>query len=243
MEKKIRFKPKKKWPNWKEPEDYASMNSLNLNQWAWEFLKRNRKYIEAWKRLIKGLSEEQKRENPWLLLCTASISAELCDATRWGLAHGYLNPDPNFEYNNIPFIPFGGKDHIEIISGIQKGTIVLGFPDYETGAAVLGFNFHQPIIPQIEVAKKELLKLQTESKKKGSQVRKSFKPRCDEWILLVRILDATAVGTKDKEIACVLFPDECSLDATGGIKKVYDKRKQAMRYVNQDYRYIPFSEE
>jgi hypothetical protein len=245
MEKKIRFKPKKKWPNWREPEDYASMKNLNLNQWAWEFLKRNRKYIELWKRFTNHLTEEQKRVQNWyyLSLDKGAFKAELCDATMWGLQYGYLNPDPNIEYRNIPFIPLGGKETVEIVSGGFKGAMVLGMPDYNTGSVLFEFNFNQPIIPQIKVAKKELLKLQKASKEKGNKVRRAFKPRRDEWTLLVRILDATAAGAKDKEIASVFFPDECSFDATGGIKKVYDKRDQAMRYVNQDYRSIPYSEQ
>ena len=243
MKKKIRFKPKKKWPNWKEPKNYASMNNLNLDQWAWEFLKRNKKYIEIWERLTRGLSEEQKRENPWFLLSTASISPAICDATMWGLQYGYLNPDPNIEYRNIPFTPLGGKEAVEIVPGGFKGAMVLGMPDYNTGNVLFEFNFNQPISPQIEVAKKKLLRLQTESKEKGNKVRRAFKPRRDEWILLIRILDATAAGVKDNEIANILFQDEKSNDPYAKIKKFYDKKKQAKRYVNHDYRSIPFSEQ
>jgi len=240
--KTIRFKQKKGRPNWREPRDYDSLNDMDLSQWAWEFLKRNPRYIKSWERLTSKLTEKQKREAPCFWLCGKPVSPELLDASQWGLPYGYLNPDPTIEYRNIPFIPLGGKIHVELISGNPKGLTVLGLPDYETGDATFGFNFNQPIIPQIEAAKKELLKLQRESKEKGKEVRKTFKPRRDEWILLLRILDATAAGVKDKEIASVLFPDERSLDSSAGLKKVFDKRKQAMRYVNKDYRSIPYSE-
>jgi len=244
MWRKIRLSSDNARPDWKDKEAYDAMHDFDLTQWAWEFLKRNQKYIKLWEKFTNHLTEEQKRVSNWhyLLLDKGAFKAELCDATMWGLQYGYLNPDPNIEYGNITFIPPGGKEYVDIISGGFKGAMVIGFPSYDTGEVLLEFNFNQPIIPQIDNAKKVLLKLQAESKAKGNKVRKAFKPRRDEWILLLRILDATVAGAKDKEIARTLFPDECSLDATGGIKKVYDKREQAMRYVNQDYRYIPYSE-
>lgn len=70
-------------------------------------------------------------------------------------------------------------------------------------------------------------------------MRKAFKPRPDEWLLLFRILDAMAAGAKDKEIAEVLFPNL----SVNLFQRVYDKKEQALRYVKQDYRFIPYSDE
>lgn len=282
MRLRIITEPKKEKPNWKEPKDYDSMNNLTLSQWAWEFLKRNRKYIEKWKMLTKDLSEDQLIKNPPLFVTPGGFGSGLYGAHRWGIAGPYLNPDPSFVYSEIPFKPFAVENFFGFISSTDREITTLGPPDYETGEAIFKFNFNQPIIPQIEFAKKELLKFQTESKKKDNKVRKAFKPRRDEWILLIRILDAMASGAKDKEIAAVLFPNKCPVDETAngcpldktmdkyilddeaaskcplgegassqkcpfedpaaGFKRVHDKKKQALKYINQDYRSIPYSE-
>ena len=138
-----------------------------------------------WERFSNHLTEEQKRVQDWhyLLVDKGAFKADLCNATIWGLKHGYLNPDPNIEYKNIPFVPFGGKNHVEFITGTSKYVQVLGFPDFETGSVLFEFNFNEPIIPQIETAKKELLKLQAESKSQGNKTRKAFKPRRDEYLM------------------------------------------------------------
>lgn len=266
--------------NWRKSEDYIYTNKMTASQWAWEFLKRNSKYIEIWDRLSNHLSDEQKMLKNWhyLLAEKGAFRAELCDATIWGLKHGYLNP--YIEQNNIEFIPLGGERHVELVADKPGGLVVLGMPDFDTGSVLFQFNFNEPIAPQMEIAKRELIKLQSESKMQGHRTRKAFKPRRDEWVILIRILDAMAAMVKDKEIAEVLFPNKCPVlnkivtecplnEATGiiddeckcplsegslnrkcpvedpinGIKKVYDKKEQASRYVNQDYRSIPYSEE
>lgn len=247
MNRKIR--QIKKLPNWKEPDDYKWMNSLALDQWAWEFLKRNQKYLEQWSRLTNHLTEDQKFVQDWLelMLYDRAFTPELRDASRWGLNHGYLNPHPSIEYSGIPFIPPGGTQWSMVVSGEYKGTNFIGLPCYDTGEVILRFNFNEPINPQLRAAKKELKKLQRKSIEKGNKTRKAFKPRFskqqygkDEWILLIRILDAVSASASDKEIAEALFPDVYLPDA---IKTVYDKKEQAKRYADQDYRLIPFSEE
>lgn len=213
--------------DWKQSEDYKDMENLDSDQWAWEFLKRNPAYIKEWNRLTEGWTEEEKELKRIYLL-----------APEWGLKT-YLNPDAKHFYHNIRFIPYGGEE--EIISSLNfkdtKGTVFLASNLEITGEVLYRFNTRHPIKPQIDLAKKNLLALQ--QKQKGGEKRKAFKPRRDEWILLIRILDATAAGAKDKVIASILFPDA---NTTEGIKRVYDKGEQAMRYVERDYRLIPYSE-
>ena len=35
-------------PDWRNPDSYAYQNDLNLHEWAWEFLRRNREYRKAY---------------------------------------------------------------------------------------------------------------------------------------------------------------------------------------------------
>ena len=234
-------------PNWKDPDDYDSLKNLDSSQWAWEFLRRNPAYIKEWEMLTEGLTKEQRREAPWSLLKAGlNISVSKWDGGRWGLYSEILNPDLTIEYRhrNIQFIPWGGSIARPIISSprTHPGMRFFTGPNYQEGAVLFQFNFNLPITPQIEVVKRELLKLQKESREKGIRTRNVFRPHRDEWPILLRILDAQAAGAKNKEIACILFPDDFKSDENAAVKKVHDKRKQAERYVNGDYRLIPCSD-
>ena len=244
-----------KKPDWRKPEDYAFTDKLTLAQLAWEFLRRNPKYIRAWGGDMGGLTAY--RENPSIPIPDEPFVAEL-----WGLRSGSLDPDISYDDKDIKFIPLVHPGLLMLIPKKPikrsisdkpvKGFRIVGqLPDHSTGSCLIEFNFHQPIKPQIDEAKQLLLQLQRESKKRGIKIRVAFKPRrhkkiggasSDEWALLLRILDATTSEAKDKEIANVLFPIEDrkaddkkahSAKVSEAIKKVHDKRKQAMRYAER----------
>jgi len=231
-----------KKPDWKNPKDYESMNKLGPNQWAWEFLRRNPEYIKDW----GNFKEENFIDDDGHLK-----KGCLTLSFKWGVVSGsMLFPDPHQTYadrNNDPdgisFFPTGGVETVLLGKTDESMEhLFLGLPNFQTGQQSFQFNFLEPISPQIERVKERLLMLQKRAKEMGITRKSAFKPRRDEWILLIRILDATAAGATDKEIAAILFSDEKSLDPYAGIKKVYDKRMQALRYVNQDYRHIPYSD-
>ena len=231
-------------PDWKNLQDYEYMKTLKPNQWAWEFLRRNPEYIKDWheynKKCLKIPEHSKWPQELGILGSRLSLKwrvSELGDPNR---LYKDKTDDPHFgigiyEPGGTPTITMGMKKE-------EKEYLYWGVPDFETGKASLTFNFQEPIEPQLRIAKKWLLKLQQKAKQKGASTRKAFKPRHDEWILLLRVYDAKATGIKDKEIASLLFPDEDSRDIYAGIKKVHDKYLQAKRYVENDYRLIPYSE-
>jgi len=159
---------------------------------------------------------------------------------------------------------------IEDTPPTKKGHRWMGqlLPD-DDGWIPIMFNIYNPIVPQIKAAKKELERLQEEAKKdsksrrdaslgvldpdakeepkrlqeEDKKVRKAFKPRRDEWITLLRVLDACAEKPKlkYKDIASIISAGIYKGDA--GINWVYDKKEQALRYATRDYRLLPYSEE
>jgi len=241
-----------KKPDWRKPEDYAFTDGLTPLQWAWEFLRRNPEYRKSWERYVDGVSTYG--EDP-----SSPIPDEFCGAEKWGLRGSYLDPDISYDDKDIKFIPLVHPGFLMLIPEKPiKGIRIVGqLPDHSTGSCLIEFNFHQPIKPQIDKANQQLHQLQQESKKIGIKIREAFKPRrnkktggtlSDEWTPLLRILDANASGVKDKEIANVCFPIEDrktddrrahSAKVSEAIKKVYDKREQAMLFAERDYRFIP----
>ena len=210
-------------PDWRKKSSYEHLNTHFLSQWAWEFLRRNPEYIKDWSQ--SEAKYEIKLALKW------SINGLLKDP-----AKTYQDIKQNLD--GIGFDPPGGFE--TLIMGKteeEKKHLYAGLPNFETGKQSFEFNFFLPINPQLKAAKEMLLKLQ-----KRAKGRKAFKPRPNEWIILLRVLDAKTEGTRDKEIAEILFPDQQSDDINAGIKKVYDKNKQAQKYVEYDYRLIPYSE-
>jgi len=158
----------------------------------------------------------------------------------WGL---YSWLDPEREYFNIRFIPPGGTEAVISSLDFPKGKgVVFKFAGKNTGEVLFRFDTRKPINPQIEAAKKELLKLQ---RNQSGERQAIFKPRTfgsrEEWVVLLRVLDATAEGNKPKTIAEAFYPDEeITSTKTHRIKEISDKIKQAKRYTSHDYRLIPF---
>lgn len=227
-------------PDWKNPKKYEYVNGLSLNQLAWEFLRRNPEYVKDWDLCNKTplRDKDSKFEKAFFEV-----------SFKWGISGELKDPDKTYEDIKvdsdlgIAFEPLGGDDTFLLDkTEDEEIRILLGLPDFKTGAININFNFLLPINPQLEVAKKRLYSLQKSAKEKWNlKTRKAFKPRKDEWILLLRVLDAEAAGATNKEIANVLFPHEQSDDVLyGADKKVYDKKKQARRYLFYDYRLISF---
>ncbi len=177
--------------NWRNPEDYEDIANFSPDKWAWEFLRRNPEYCREYRELTDGLTGKEK----------AIKSAFDSGCQKWGL-FSWLDPDR--EYSNIRFIPPGGEP--VLISNLDfpknRGTVFL-WPGDKTGEIYFRFDTRNPINPQIEAAKKELLALQ---KKQSGDRQTIFKPRFG--IELLQVLDATAEGNKPKTIAEAFYPDE-----------------------------------
>jgi len=226
-------------PNWRKPEDYDWLDSATPAQWAWEFLRRNPEYINAWERYVDAICTQQERPGP-------PYADELNGAWEWGFIGNYL--DPNKSHSDIKFIPKIEAGFVMMIPKQRhKGVRFVGsLPDYKTGDVLLKFNFLQKDTEsQLKAAQKELFRLRQEAKERGSIIAKASKLRHDQedWKLLLRMVDAGVEipKLKAKEIARVLNPDDKSYDIYAGDKWVNEKRKTAKRYIEKDYRLIPYS--
>lgn len=228
-----------KKPDWRKPEDYDSLDNLTPSQWAWEFLRRNEEYIKAWNRYIEYLSSPDDSAQP--------VSEELWGAWKWGLKGLYL--DPYERHRNVEFLPLGGEEALMTFHPPEKegdGVRYVGYLGRQkAGKIIVEFDVSLPIKKQLHVVEKTLSRHHRELKDCGVAVRDTPKLRRDpdEWKILLRVLDAKAAGMRDKEIAHALFPNiSTRSDDQAGVKHIYDRRKTAERYVEQDYRFIPYSD-
>jgi len=49
-------------PDWRQPQNYSYTESLSVEQWAWEFLRRNRGYQQDWQSLEARYGEPPERD-------------------------------------------------------------------------------------------------------------------------------------------------------------------------------------
>jgi len=210
-----------KKPDWRNPKDYLYLEKLKPNQWAWEFLRRNTLYKKDWHKYKNDADMLLKLSFKW------SINGLLRDPSK---QYADIVDDPD----GIGFDPPGGAETV-LMNKTNKELEYLhaGLPNFETGEQNFCFNFNLPIEPQLKTAKKMLLKLQ---KRAGG--RRAFKPRCAEWTTLIRVYDAKREKVSSTEILKALSSE--SGNAGYNLQTIYDKYKQAKKFIENDYRLIPF---
>lgn len=201
--------------DWRKPEDYEFTQGLALDEWGWEFLRRNSEYRQEWKNLTKKYPDRAR-----------VLGMIFKDCKKWGLRRGYLNPEINF--TNIEFLPPGGGAFNPYSFDRKSKSLVL-----MTGTTKIYYEFdvRLPLEPQLKDAKKKLNACQ---KKCPTKTRKSIKPHDPrvEWPKYLRLLDALIEEALDPEIEAILYPDSG--------QRFFDKKAQALRMAHTGYRDIPF---
>jgi hypothetical protein len=204
-------------PNWRNLEDYDSLDDLTPSQRAWEFLRRNPEYIKSWESYLECVSTPIEDNNTFYTPPEELWGPE----RRWGLRGLYLDPDET--HSDIEFSPLGGEEALMIFRPPKEEDEGVRHIAYlgcnKNGTAILEFDINQSIKKQLATAEETLKRLRRELKERGDKMKKAVRLRFgkkdnDGWKLLLRVLDADAEITKptDKEIADILFPQECLLD-------------------------------
>lgn len=194
-------------PNWQNPDDYAYQKDLNLHEWAWEFLRRNREYrkaYSAWEELAMRtgrVSSPQEKQKLRVLHREATQP--------FGLI--------------APIDPASIKSHRARLFKDRAGVRVLTsweVPELDAEAewqeypfvAVLVFDFRYSIEPQIQDAA-EILRgyVRHLGEEYGAYhpiaaARPSF--RKGQFSLYSRLLDAELAGATIGKIGRALFSDK-----------------------------------
>ena len=210
--------------DWREPDAYAYTASLNRDQWAWEFLRRNPEYqsdyvafmstwraLEAeygippnrdfarWKSDPRAYRMDSGTDDPEG--CAADENKVLIECwmgAKWGFHKFPLNPAmvaPTPEQLGWRPMHVGAR------------TVTAEHRDYlgESPTRVaLGFDLNLPLPPQLEAAKFHLVSLQTRLRKEGMPVPATVASRRADWMRYLRLLDAEASGTPREEIGTSL---------------------------------------
>jgi len=196
--------------DWRKADDYSYTKSLNLHEWAWEFVRRNPHYQSLWQRVTdlqewfkvqpeRDLDDFNKRAEP--------LSTELHDKF---FMQSMFDPSKNsLEVETIPFSAM-----VDVAPTFFLGTSPAphhetqpwpGYPRYVD----IRFDLLVPAGIQAEECKRIIVEKQKELLKRKlieaipTSPRK--KPSTTHFVTYLRLLDARSQGASFRLMGKVLF--------------------------------------
>lgn len=216
-------------PDWKNKNDYPTVNKTSIDKWAYEFLCRNKAFHAE---LLDAQNADAKDKRPEIPSYETQ-TYKVCE--KYGVAflvHDGLNEhfrlDSPFIFDAHPKIV--RLHHSNNVDGVTSEDSQLFYmhpiSDIER---VLAFDISQPLTPQIDRAKKLL---QHAQKIYGGSKRVLGKSIVNLYPYYLRVLDALEAGVNSSKICEVL-----SLDYSLGVSEdtLRNWRKEAERLRDGGY--------
>jgi hypothetical protein len=221
-------------PDWRNPQDYDFTRTLSAGQWAWEFLRRNPRYREAWLGFIstwRALEERYGKPGArdvqaWKRDARASVPAEQCSGSdcrmegdrvliecalgaQWGFYK--FPPDPADDD------PLGGGRLVWRDSPLETLWMEAegGWPQGQ-GIAAIAFDLGLPLAPQLEQAKRRLQIEQRRRIGEGIIPPPRIEAHADRLCRLLRLLDGDESGADEICMAKVMMIDTTACRALLG---------------------------
>jgi hypothetical protein len=201
--------------NWQEPADYLFTKDLTPHEWAWQFLRRNKDYQQAWAQYVDRFFQAKYPTTPLLIEPPVKLTSHYLlndEVNKWGIGITYINPNIIHPAN----IEFATPLAVEM----------------RTAKITVTFDLTKSIPPQLAKASQDLITIQNAKKNKAALQVEQTKHHPKKWPLYLRVLDAHLTSAPHSTIAKILFPD---VPDKRGTKKVGDTLKQALKLVNGDY--------
>ncbi len=228
-------------PDWRNLDDYQYTKGLTHKAWAWEFLRRNPDYRNAWQ--VWKHDEKLRTPTPLELLTSEEIEVTqsignkhreeaVREAGKWGL----LMPcDPNvradtFQTEEGDFIWWRRDLLSASVFVLNKDHARETLRRLSLETELLAFDLRRPINQQLDQAR--ILLRQLREFKEIKQRRVNTKAHKKLWPRYLQALDARNDGRPLKEIAVVFF-ENVSMTSKAG-----DFLKQAERLRDGGYRKI-----
>ena len=206
-------------PQWRLPDTYSYTNGFTDSQWAWEFLRRNPKYREAWKGWLDSKKLVTKAElkatrarSPFPDSVTEDYvrtALAIVESRKWNLL---FPADPHFptpdravfwRRDTRPWEPI-------MLSKDSAGAGGKEFLRYGEHVQAFALALDRPIDAQIKLLRHKVRKY-CEAHDLGSKAKPSA--HRENWPLYLRVLDAISAEVGYREIADVLLGGVTKSDA------------------------------
>jgi hypothetical protein len=215
-------------PNWRDPSEYPDPDKTEAHQWAWEFLRRNPKYQEAYAHFsrvanirtdINGRKYVENSEETANAISyirkNFGIKSNICTPQ---------NPATNKSYDFM-FSDFEGPECV-IYDDWHKsnGQEQPGLAPRRQGEIVVRFDPDKPLDFQISGVK--FILEQAWKRSKPPRARRKY-------VDYLRILDADSCGESNADIANELYPSNSRKK-----NMLDDDRRAAKSLRDRDYRML-----
>jgi hypothetical protein len=246
--------------DWRDPKAYPPGQGTRMRRWAWEFLRRNPEYHADYDRWLRNASRD-KRPGP-----DEDLSSHACDPpSREGetlaeyearmAAEGH-----QWQYTSMDFVlrrkyhiamgalPAPEDDVPPIFDASTTGRFLFG-PQRElhwsdglaADQAIYVFDLSKSLEMQCKRALKVMQAGRERFAKKNPALVRDRRVRSGNYQSYLRVLDATAAGVKDNDIAAVLLPRLENTYANGYLaaQTIRNYRKAATELRDGGYRFLP----
>jgi Uncharacterized conserved protein (DUF2285)/Family of unknown function (DUF6499) len=201
-------------PDWRDPKKYPDPDKTRLDQWAWEFLRRNEEYQQVWSQMIElhEVAHDPPPEGPG----SSRIAREFksrdtisSDVLRiFQQKFGIIlpaSPDqprvpPKFLHHTV-----SGRDRpsLKFCPEEQSYEVKLSL---EPGESLIVFNLAWPIDMQLERARACLKERAAYLRQLGDLQPMESANHVSKFQAYLRILDANSAGASQREMAAVIYP-------------------------------------
>ncbi|OXJ00036.1 MULTISPECIES: transcriptional regulator domain-containing protein [Burkholderia] len=239
-------------PNWRNADEYPSVETTSPRVWAWEFLRRNPKYTQDWAEFRSKIGEYADR---YANLSPQEKASFLVDK-RYQHVEEIRSPTGQHRKIETPLANWYGRkwglaqiadpgtDHNQLTHRWIDMAGVLVFPND-------GFDFADPRYMAIAIdlsrslddqldQVREHYKIESEKRIQTGLIESFEKKRrrFESYRDYLRVLDGYESGTKRGELAAVLLPHIENSKGNGWLasKSVDNWRKEAEQLSMQGYR-------
>ena len=213
-------------PDWRQAHNYSYTKSLNVEQWAWEFLRRNKGYQQdwqwfwtTWQSLEARYGKPPERDfqrwkrdpDAYRIVDEASgecridqdkVLIECWMGAKWGFYKFPLDPA-----TQQPLIgeQLTWREVEESAQLVEDASSV--YLDGQAGHVALGFELELPLRGQLELAKRFLQARQARLRREGKITMRLVSNHKDRWCVMLRLLDGLETGD-DLDSVCRFLGDQ-----------------------------------
>jgi hypothetical protein len=190
-------------PNWLDSLLYPSYSgSGSGNDWAWQFLRRNKQYREFWtKKVFPFIREDGTYDDRYFKAELEGPSTRGEAKRDFGLLWGPHDP------RNAK-APLGMENNaVREVRGWQcnpSPNTMLNLDPFEIAYV---FDLRLPLAEQFSRALEVAKNIQSNRKERGLTVAE-FRMRADKYVQYLRLIDGEDTGAGDAEIGAVLFAEK-----------------------------------
>ena len=239
-------------PDWRQPHNYRFTESLSVEQWAWEFLRRNKEYQQDWqwfwstwqtlearygKPPERDFQRWKKDADAYRIVDDASgecradqdkVLIECWMGEKWGFYKFPLDPA-----TQRPLIgeQLSWREVDELVHLVEDADSP--FLDGQAVHVTLGFELDLPLRRQLEVARRFLQLRQARLRREGKITLRLVSNQKDRWCVMLRLLDGMQEGVALEVVYAVLNEQGAIVESDGSAVIL---RNEAEELVNGGYR-------